>query len=47
MKKQLMTLMLAVVALSAAQARIGTNTQEVIQDSRREKAVRVQWIENL
>jgi hypothetical protein len=37
--------MLAVVALSAAQARIGQTPQEVIQDSRREKAVGVQWIE--
>jgi len=45
MKKQLMTVMLAVVALSAAQARIGQTPQEVIQDSRREKAVSVQWIE--
>ena len=45
MKQQLMTVMLAVVALSAAQARIGQTPQEVIQDSRREKAVSVQWIE--
>src|SRR6516165_6184217 len=45
MKQQLMTIMLAVVALSAAQARIGQTPQEVIQDSRREKAVGVQWIE--
>jgi len=44
MKKQLMTVMLVVVALSAAQARIGQTPQEVIQDSRREKAVSVQWI---
>lgn len=47
MKKQLMTVMLAVVALSAAQARIGQTPQEVIQDARREKAVGVQWIEFL
>ena len=44
MKQQLMTVMLAVVALSAAQARIGQTPQEVIQDSGREKAVSVQWI---
>jgi hypothetical protein len=45
MKQQLMTVMLAVVALNAAQARIGQTPQEVIEDSGREKAVSVQWIE--
>jgi hypothetical protein len=47
MKKQLMTVMLALVALSTAQAKIGQTPQEVIQDARREKAVGVQWIEFL
>ena len=47
MKKQLMTVMLAVVALGAAQAKIGQTPQEVIHDARREKAVGVQWIEFL
>lgn len=45
MKKQLMTVMLALVALSTAQAKIGQTPQEVIQDSWREKAVSVQWID--
>ena len=47
MKKQLMTVMLALVALSTAQAKIGQTPQEVIQDARREKAVGVQWVEYL
>jgi hypothetical protein len=47
MPKQLMTVMLAVIALSAAQARIGQTSKEVIQDAGREKAVSVQWIESL
>ena len=50
MKKQLTTVMLALVALSTlstAQAKIGQTSPEVIQDARREKAVGVQWIEFL
>ena len=47
MKKQRMTVMLALVALSTAQAKIGQTPREVIQDARREKAVGVQWIELL
>src|SRR5438034_5706667 len=47
MKKQLMTVILALVALSTAQAKIGQMPQQVIQDARREKAVGVQWIEFL
>ena len=47
MKKQLMTVMLALVALSTAQAKIGQTPQEVIEDARLEKAVGVQWIEFL
>ena len=47
MKKQLMTVMLVLVALSAAQAKIGQTPQEVIQDARREKAVSVQWVDYL
>jgi hypothetical protein len=47
MKKQLMTVMLGLIALSTAQAKIGQTPQEVIQDARREKAVGVQWIEFL
>jgi hypothetical protein len=47
MKKQLMTVMLGLVALSTAQAKIGQTPQEVIQDARLEKAVGVQWIEFL
>ena len=39
--------MLALVALSAAQAKIGQRPVEVIQDARREKAVSVGWIEIL
>ncbi len=39
--------MLALVALSTAQAKIGQTPQEVIQDARLEKAVGVQWIEFL
>ena len=45
MKKQLMTVMLALVALSTAQAKIGQTPQEVIQDARQEKAVGVQWVD--
>jgi hypothetical protein len=47
MLKQLMTVMLVVIALSAAQARIGQTSKEVIQDAGREKAVSVQWVEVL
>jgi hypothetical protein len=47
MKKQGMTVMLALVALSTAQAKIGQTPREVIQDARLEKAVGVQWIEFL
>ena len=39
--------MLALIALSAAQARIGQTKDQVIQDARREKAVSVQSVENL
>ena len=39
--------MLAVIALSAAQAKIGQTQDQVIQDAGREKAVSVQWVENL
>jgi len=39
--------MLALVALSAAQAKIGQTPQEVIQDAQREKAVSVQWVDYL
>jgi hypothetical protein len=42
-----MTVMLAVIALSAAQARIGQTPDQVIQDAGREKAISVQWVENL
>ena len=47
MPKQIMTVMLAVIALSAAQARIGQTSKEVIQDAGREKAASVQWVEVL
>ena len=39
--------MLALIALSAAQARIGQTQDQVIQDAGREKAVSVQSVENL
>ena len=42
-----MTVVLAVIALSAAQARIGQTSDQVIQDAGREKAGSVQWVENL
>ena len=45
--KQLTTVMLAVIPLSTAQARIGQTPKEVIQDAGREKAVSVQWAEIL
>jgi hypothetical protein len=47
MQKQLMTVMLAVIALSSAQAKIGQTADQVIQDAGREKAVSVQWVQNL
>ena len=46
-QRQLMTVMLVVIALSAAQARIGQTSDQVIQDAGREKAVSVQWVESL
>ena len=39
--------MLALIALSAAQARIGQTQDQVIQDAGREKAVSTQWVEIL
>ena len=39
--------MLVVIALGAAQARIGQTSDQVIQDAGREKAISVRWVENL
>jgi hypothetical protein len=47
MQKRLTTVTLAVIAVTAAQAKIGQTSEQVIQDAKREKAVSVQWVESL